>query len=447
MDIAPARDATPPAALGTRHEQRSSVWVWVAAACVGVLAAGMSAARVLTRNPETFSTVLFAEDGIFPLCVLKVGAVACLADPYAGYLATAPRLLGTVVALSPLDSWAVVANSVAAVSVGVLAVVVFVSLVRGLAMTWVWAALVALLPAAAPIVGFEAVNVYASVYMPLLFTMLIVLVSWTPRRGPWWAAGGVFLSAVTIPLAVVLVVPLAVVAWRKRIRPRSLWIVSGGLFAGLLLQGFVMVTASHQRDTTITFENVRGWVDALPVAVGTVWPGVSFGESTVFGIFTTPVQTLTGWFLLLVGCVVAGWLLIRRDARRDAAAVLIVAGVFVGAVPAVTGDANNRYFVLPVLLWLAAGMILVAARQWRNPTVAGVVTAAVLVFVWAPAFPSSPWRVHASPPWNVEAQRIIGSCAANPDGHVDVVFTPDWPMPHVEVFEPTTGRLPCALLP
>lgn len=419
------------------------MWTW--AVVVALVSAALSLARLLITNPRALDTVLFAEDGIFPLCVDKSDALTCLVDPYAGYLIFLPRVLAIPIAQFPLESWALAANLIAAAGVGVLSLVVFVSLARW-GLSALWATLVSLVPVVAPIAGFEAINVYASIYMPLVFTMVMVLVTWTGDRRPWLPAIGLLVTALTIPSAVVLLIPLGVLLWKRAIGIRDGVIVGGSLLVGLVIQLLVALSADNPRQIAVSFGSLRGWVEAIPIAITTLWPGLSFGETTVFGIFTTPVQTATGWLVAVAITAVGLWLLLRSDRVRNAIGSMLLVGVAAGAIPTIIGYASNRYFVIPVLLWTAAFLVALATASWRRPTLVWALTTGVLVFAWWPAFGASSWRANAAPPWDVEAARVSDTCRQDPGAIVDVLFTPDWPMPHIEVFEPTTNRVPCLSL-
>ncbi len=422
---------------------RASMWMWAVA--VGVLSSAMSLARLFTTQSTAIESVLFAEDGIFPLCVAKADAWTCLLDPYAGYLIFLPRVLAIPISGFPIESWALAANLTAAIAVGVLALVSFISLARW-GLSPLWCTLVAMVPVAAPIVGLEAINVYASIYIPLMFTMTIVLVTWVEGRSPWLPAIGVLITALTIPSAIVLLLPVAIIAWRRTLPLRDAAVVSAGLLIGLALQFLVVLTADNPRQVAVSFGGLRGWVDAVPIALTTVWPGLSFGPAPIFDIFTIPVQTATGWLvaaLILTGGV---WLILQRSRVRSALGSMLLVGLAAGAIPTVTGWVSNRYLVIPVLLWIAAGLIALGSVGWKHPVRVWAITVAVVTFAWWPAFGASEWRATASPPWEQEAQRLIETCRADPGAAVDVLFTPSWPMPHVTVTEPTTNRVPCLSL-
>ena len=134
---------------------------------VGATAFVVSLARLLATNPQALSTLVWAEDGLFPLCVKQHGYLACLLDPYAGYSLFLSRTLAVPASWFPLEAWPYSTNLVAAASLGVLSALIAWTLVRS-GVGRAFAFLAALVPTAAPIVGFEAINAAGSAYMSLL---------------------------------------------------------------------------------------------------------------------------------------------------------------------------------------------------------------------------------------------------------------------------------------
>jgi hypothetical protein len=126
--------------------------------------------------------------------------------------------------------------------------------------------------------------------------------------------------------------------------------------------------------------------------------------------------------------------------------VLVVAGLGLGLIPTAIGYANNRYFVVPLLLWGAALLVSLDPIIRRSrPWVIAVVTASVLL-VWWPAFPASDFRSTPAPEWSSETARIEAKCVADP-GFVDrPLFTPFWPPNWGDgLTEPTHPNLPCTV--
>lgn len=416
--------------------------IWFGASLVGAIAAGISILRVVVVNPQALQNLVWAEDGIFPLCVDKEGPLTCTVDAYAGYLILLPRLLAIPISGLPLESWAWATNLVAALAAGVLCAIAMGSL-RSWGLSRVPAAFISLLPVAAPIVGLEAINVYSSVYMLLLFTMTIVLATWTPDRSPWWAALGVLVTALTIPSAIVLALPLVLLAVNRRIKLTQWAPLFVALLVGMCAQLAVALNAAIPRPVSVSWNSINAWVENIPVALLTLWPGMSFGPTTIFGIFETPTQWWSGWLILalLVGLALLG--VSRGDRVSWAAGVLTISGLAIGAIPTVIGYVSVRYYVAPVLLITASAVLMVTRIRWRNPGVAALTGLAVVIFLWWPAFPASSWRATATPSWLTEVDRIRGACAVDVAATVDVLFSPDWPMPQVELSEPTTARAKC----
>ena len=142
------------------------------AVCVGIFGAVISALRLWLGNSDSLTQVLWAEDGVFPLCIHKADFISCVVDPFAGYLLVAPRTLAGIVSFFPLSDWAVVANVVAAVVAGVITGLAYLILRRG-GMGQVVSVLGGLIPVMIPIVGYEAVQSLGNVYQWLLYVSVL----------------------------------------------------------------------------------------------------------------------------------------------------------------------------------------------------------------------------------------------------------------------------------
>jgi hypothetical protein len=407
----------------------------------------LSVGRVLLANHQALSTLVWAEDGLFPLCVRAHGLLPCTVDPYAGYLLVVPRLAAWPVSLLALDSWPFATNAVAALLAASAAVIVVVVL-RAAGSGVVTSGLVALLPVLAPIMGFEAINVSGSVYMLLLFAATVALCFPPPERFPTWAyAGGLALAGLTVPSSAVLLIPLAVQSLRRRIPRRGAIVTGLALVLALAVQAFVAATAEVPRGVEISGATLRAWVDALPTAVLTVVPGQV--ELAADGTFT-PTGGMS-WGLAglgLVALLVVGgaWLVLLRGATENGVGLLVLVGVAVGAIPAVVGYANNRYFVIPVLLWLAACLVALDRWvPWRREVVMAMVACA-LVVLWIPGLRASDFRATAGPEWTVMLEQARAACAAASSSTVALTFTPSWPFPGAPFPGATTNVVDCAVI-
>jgi hypothetical protein len=141
------------------------------------------------------------------------------------------------------------------------------------------------------------------------------------------------------------------------------------------------------------------------------------------------------------------WALISGLSRVFAAGVLVISGLGLGLIPAAIGSPNNRYFVVPLLVWGVAALVMLdpvirRSRVW----VLALVTLFVLL-IWWPAFPVSGFRAIPQPPWTSETTRVEARCAAEPDMVERPIFSHFWPPNWGDgLSEPTHPNLPCTVV-
>ncbi len=413
---------------------------------VGVAAAALSLLRLWLGDRSALTQTLWAEDGLFPLCIHKAGFWECFTDPFAGYWLFLPRLLAWPVSAFPWEHWAVVTNLLGALITGAVAAAT-VLVLRRAGMTLFVAAAAGLLPAIAPIVGLESIMSLGSVYMPLLF-LCTLLVAFPDYRASGLVTGVMLLvTAMTIPSVVVLLPLILVVAIRAGVRWRTAGLWTIGMLGGLALQAWISLGATTPRSTAFTVETLRAWADAVPVAILTYWPGLTIGEYSLFTNFTLSPWPFTGWLVVSAMTVWGIATLVVGRGRVFGAGVLIIAGLGLGLIPAAIGSPSNRYFVVPLLLWGVTVLVLLDPVIRRSrPWVVAVVTAVVLL-IWWPAFPASDFRSAPQPPWIAETQRIEARCAAEPDATERVIFSHFWPPNWGDgLDEPTHPSLPCTVV-
>lgn len=393
---------------------------------VGLASASISLLRLWLANPDSIATVMWAEDGLFPLCVRKSGFLGCLIDPFAGYSIFLPRVMAGVTSLFPIDAWPIAANVIAGVLGGVIAGWAFWWLRRAGLGSFV-AVAVALLPVLTPIVGFESISVVASIYMPLLFLAAIMVAFPIDPYPTKSVAAFMLLTALTIPSAGLLVVVILLQGLTRSIRWRSIIPVFLAIVIGILVQVFFAATAARPREVSPGLDSLSEWANAVPAALLTFWPGLNLGPTALFGNFDLIPWAWTG--ALVVGVLTVGgvWLVVRRPGRPRAVGYLILTGVALGAFPSVIGYSSNRYFVTPCMLWAAALLVALDPRIRRTaPAMLAVCTALVLV-IWWPAIPASPWRTTPAPNWQGEVERLVVHCTSDPGIKERFVFSPYWP--------------------
>ena len=396
----------------------------------GSLAAAISLLRLQLSNSDALRQNLWAEDGLFPLCVRKADVFECLTEPFAGYLLAVPRFIAGFVSLWPLMEWAAIANIAAAALVGVCAGVIF-SLVYRSGFSAAASALVSLLIVAVPLVGVEGINVYASSYMPLLVAATLAVSFVRSDIHIVWYWIGLLLVSATLPSAIILLLPVAVYAIRGQITARQAVAFSSSLTIGFLMQLVTALTATEPRLIEVNEETFRNWVDATPQAVATLIPGTNVGEATeAFGMGSLQRSPLLGAILLLAIVGTGGWLVLRnRSPQRNGIGFLLLLGTAFGAIPSISGYVSNRYFVVPVVLWAAAaalGLDAVLRSSIRNYVFAGLAT--ILAILWLPSMPASEVRATPNPPWQPKVTEWQDACDIDPNLELVLEFSPySWP--------------------
>lgn len=418
-------------------------------ACVAVLAGLLSLARILAANSQALSTLVWAEDGLFPLCIKQHNYVECLVDPFAGYLLFLSRTLALPVSWFPLEDWAVITNLVAAAAVGALAAFMAWTLVQS-GWSRPIAFVAAMVPVVIPIAGFEAVNASGSAYMLLLVDAALILSLPVSRRAnPWLVAGVLLASGLTIPSSIVLIAPLLLTTLRSPRQWKRFTISAGALGLGLVAQLSVVVTAENPRPVAISIDSFSGWIQGLPTAFRTLWPGdISLGPTGVLEGDPSPLPSV-GWILLigvltLVG--IAFWMGLKyAEPRATGLSLFMSAGLLLGAVPAVVGFANNRYYVVPVTVFAVSLVLAIGLLAHSRQFIVASATALIVALLWWPGFPAGDFRAQASPKWSQMLSEARTQCT-NGASEVALTFSPNWPFADAVFPGATTHVVDCSVL-
>jgi hypothetical protein len=413
----------------------------LAAGVVGIVGALISALRLWLGNSDSLTQVLWAEDGVFPLCIHKADFFSCVFDPFAGYLLLAPRSLAGLVALFPLSAWAVVTNILAAIVAGLIVAMAYVILRRG-GMGQVVSVLGGLIPVLIPIVGYEALQALGSVYMPLLYLSVLAVV-FPSALNRWVVFSLLLLTVLTIPTTVLLL-PLVALWWlRKEISLSTFVTWSGALLVGGLIQFVVATNASKPRAVELGPDGVSTWANSVLPAFMTNIPG--FGSASADpSAFPTIEQWSLGWLIVIAVILISVALFIFVS--RSAGA-LVFMGLLFSAFPAIFDGPGNRYFVVPVMLFTLAALVslnklLLGSTWW----VSGIVVAVVLA-LWLPQLSAGAFRSTPAPAWSDEVARVSAACKADPALSERIMFTPFWPPNWGDALsEPTHPSVDCLVV-
>ena len=399
---------------------------------VSVAGSIISIARIVTANNQALSQLVWAEDGLFPLCVKQSGYLECLIDPFAGYFLFLSRTLAIPVSWFPVEMWPLATNLVAAVGAGLLA--------GGIAWTLATAGVGRLAAGAAslmsvlvPIVGLEAVNTAGSLYMPLL-VWAALLASLPPKSTAHLAlvVTVLLVTSLTIPSSIVLLLPLSVSAYLWR--PSLLRFLLGtfALIMGFLVQVITTMTTANPRPVALSVDSAVAWFEGLASALWTLTP-VPWGLDPT-GVIDAANSNATldvALQVVLVLLVLASLVVVWQGARSSQPVVaglgmLVFTGVLLSGVPALLGYPNNRYFVIPIVAVCVAGVSLLDRLSTRWGTTLAIAVSIAAVAMWIPRFPASDFRATARPPWTQMLEDAQAQCRAGAE-QVSLTFSPDWP--------------------
>jgi hypothetical protein len=434
---------------GMRRISRSSLTL--AALSVGVAAFIISLGRLWLGDHSALTEVIWAEDGVFPLCIEKAGFLQCLTDPFAGYLLVLPRLLAGIVTLFPLEQWALVTNILGGLVAGIACALAFV-IMRRFGCGLIVAVLIGILPVIAPIVGLEAINALGSTYMLLLYVATLALAFPSPERSRSWLSIVavtllLLLTSLTIPLAGILLAILIVQAIRRAITVRAAAIWVAAILVGLIAQVVTASGAEKPREIAMSSDTISAWLHSVPDTMLTFWPGLNLAEFQLFGVFPVSPLGATGLLVVIALTVVSIWCWVRGGDRRVGIAALLLTGLAYGAVPSVIGWANNRYFVVPLLLWAAALLVALDHRIQRTRLWVLGLIAIVVIVIWWPLIPASWFRATPQPTWSSEVARVKASCIQDPAKSERPIFSPFWPPNWGDgLSEPTHPNVPCLVI-
>ncbi|MDE0974194.1 MAG: hypothetical protein OSA11_03755 [Candidatus Nanopelagicales bacterium] len=406
---------------------------------VGIFGAVISALRLWLGNSDSLTQLLWAEDGVFPLCIHKAEFISCVVDPFAGYLLVAPRMLAGIVSFFPLSDWAVVANVVAAAVAGVITGLAYLILRRG-GMGQVVSVLGGLIPVMIPIVGYEAVQSLGNVYQWLLYVSVLAVV-FSSALNRWVVFALLLLTTLTMPTTVLLL-PLVVLWWlRKSISLSTLITWSGALLGGGLAQFLVASNATKPRAVELAPDGVSTWANSLLPAFMTNVPGfISDGSDP------TREQWPWAWLILaaLVGLgvflVVRGW----PAGNSATMGALVLTGVVLSAFPTIFDGPGNRYFVVPVMLLTLAVLVSLNELLFSSTWWVGGIVVLVVLGLWLPQLPAGAFRSTPAPAWSDEVARVSAACKADPKLSERIIFTPFWPPDWGDALsEPTHPNVDC----
>jgi len=423
------------------HVRWSPIVIGISALVVGLL-------RLELGNQAALTEVLWAEDGLFPLCVRAHDPISCTFEPFAGYLLFVPRLGAILLATLPISLWPFGAAFLTMVITGLLSGAIY-SALKSFGLSMFGSSAAALAYVLLPITGLEVIAGVGSLNAPLLIASAVLVVA-VPRPSCWPPAVPILLlvTALTIPTAVVLA-PFIALNWMwRRIESKVAVIWLAALSIGLLAQATVVLLAVDRRDMDLSITSMGNWVRGLLDSVLSLVPGLSLGDVSLTPFTVLRPFPYLAWLLvgLLAITSVLGVIHGRNSPRKSIAAQLVLLALPISLIPSLSGTFSFRYFVAPVTLLVIALLVLIDKRLERLSHLKVTVGSVLLALLWMTSFPASGLRSSPAPAWSAELDRVSAECQAGQVTWVEITLTPAWPPEGAELTELNQPRLRCISL-
>jgi hypothetical protein len=430
-------------------------------ALVSAAAGFLAAVGLWFRLPPTAWDTLWAEDGrVFLAGAEQHGPLGALFMPYAGYLHVVPRLIaGVVVWAVPVPAWAYAMTAASCLVAGGVAVLVFHTS-AGVVGTPLLRALLAAVTVLLPLGPRDVLGNPTNLHSVLMWAMFWLLLTRPSRRRMAVLLSAIGLFAALTEIQVVFLVPLMVLATRRRL-------------GRVLVIGPVVGTVAQ---LVATIASPRSPVHHAADSVGSVGLGYLINAvlpNVVSLRAVGPVVAHGGWML---GCTVLALVALLAvaavpRARPRARVAVIAAAVLSPVVYAASVLVNptayadyaalshaqldhawlTRYGVVPGMLLLAV-VVVAADVLWIDSAhesragatravaiVAAVAVAACLSFGYTP----STTRRSDGPRWSPQISATISRCATSgTDTVLELHETLGWRVPLTCRFVPRERRAP-----
>jgi hypothetical protein len=386
---------------------------------------------------------LWAEDGLHAICAERHGVLRCALEPYAGFLHVLPRLLGGLVAAFPVARWALASNLLAAACAGAVAAAAWVIATRARLPRFGACALAAI-PVAHPILAIESVNSISNLYVPLLYlvALSVALPTILEEIGPVAAGAAAALITLSVPIAVLAVIPLALQRLRGSTSRRLLFGVGVGALVGATCQVAAMLTTDEPRIVALERARLVAWIRLSPSAVVSMLPSLSFSDARVFEdplpLGDLGQAALCG--LLILGAAACAC---SREVYVRAAGIMACLGLAVSAVSSMLLGPTTRYLVWLALPAAAALLLLIQSRGLLGMPLRNAAAALVVVLLWAASWPATSTRSSVGYSWTEVLGAARTSCSVSGVREVPLTFAPSWPSAQVVLPPQFDNRVEC----
>lgn len=415
----------------TKSLRRGPLRLAAATALIGFVGAGLSLLRMFLANDAFLSTVVWAEDGLLPMCFYRSSFLGCLSEPYNGYSHFWPRITSFITYQFDFSYWPLITNLLAAITAGIFTAAIFFFLHK-VGRPSAEAVFCSILVIILPLTGLEYVNQIAAANIFGPFLAVLMLAMPVQSKTYYFMTGVVLLvTALTTPLAFLFLPLLIFQQWRKHLSDRWVWVTYALLCLGLFGQLVSMARSGPHRGIDLSLERVESYFVNLPLAIQSIFTGYDVGNLILDTTSSRAVTTLVG-LVIFIGLASSAVIWAMRGAGLSlntvsAAGIAIGSGLIFSLGPSILIAESLRYFLLLTSFLVVATFWWVGRASSSRVRVVGPwVLALVLTSLWLPHLAASNFRSVANPEWASELARVESVCQDSPESQVEFTFSPQW---------------------
>jgi len=421
---------------------------------IALFISGFVTLRFGIKDSSIFSKNLWAEDGLFILCNLKVSPSNCFFDSYSGYLNLYSRFISYFISKFSIEDWAFINFLFYIVNVAVIASIV--SFLLQFKLGKIQTLLLISISYLLPIFSQQVIAVNASFYLILVYYSLLITIFLDFNLTKIFNRQNIlifFIYIITIfsnPLSMVLLfifILKNLSEFKKQLIPILVLSIS------YIPQFLVVFTSNGNRtyvsDKILTLQISLNYLIKTIISTFYLKPDILlldpiFGQGQIVGLIYKYSNFLFIFSLLifLIFLFSNSYLIVLLKPVF----LLVISMLVILLVSSYTNGSPERFLVLTSSLFVSFLMYLLSFIRFRFIYIPALV---LLLFTLSIPlnnnFANSEYR-STGPDWIEEVKQIRNICEVNNNSMLEFEFSPYWPTKNKHpypFFEPTTNYITC----
>ena len=427
---------------------------WFASISIAIFTSGFVTLRFGIKDYNIFFQNLWAEDGLFILCNLKVSPSNCFFDSYSGYLNLHSRFISYFISKFLIEDWAFI-NFVFYI-VNIALITSAVSFLLQFKLRRIHTLFLVSIPYLLPIYTQQVIAVNASFYLILVYYSILIAIFLDFNLSKLFSQQNIlifliyFITIFSNPLSVVLLF-IFILKNFSEIKKQSIPMLV--LIICYIPQFLVVLNSNGNRnyvsDKVLTLQISLNYLIKTIISTFYLKPDMLlldpiFGQGQIVGLIYkySTFLFIFSFFTLLIFLFNNSYLIIVLKP----AFLLFISMLVILIVSSFTNGSPERFLVLTSSLFV--GFLLYLLSLIRNRLIWFPTLVLIIFTLSIPLnnnFAISEFR-STGPDWIEEVKQIRNFCEIDKNSRLEVEFSPYWPTKNKHpypFFEPTTNYINC----